>query len=282
MTDTQHDERGDIITAARLVKIGIEPVPANIYTNDALTVTFCDQGENHVGNQKVGQLTETGFTYQELQQINDRLQGYGVTSYLINLGTYLPPQYGAYNAGVLVIKHGLKIFMDSPDMLWNELRALVYDKHALMYGSVKQKHARHNLCFCPFDQGANYNAGEGTVVGFNHLPILSHVRQYLPTLLNAKATNLVGEANHYYDIGKCGIGAHGDAERKLVIGIRMGKSFPLCYYWYLNSQRVSQRVDFNLEHGDIYIMDEKAVGFDCKMRKIPTLRHAAGCEKYIK
>jgi len=29
-------------------------------------------------------------------------------------------------------------------------------------------------------------------------------------------------------------------------------------------------------------MDEKTCGFDYKKRKIPTLRHAAGCEKYIK
>jgi hypothetical protein len=28
-------------------------------------------------------------------------------------------------------------------------------------------------------------------------------------------------------------------------------------------------------------MSEKAVGFDWKKKKIPTLRHAAGCIKYL-
>lgn len=141
---------------------------------------------------------------------------------------------------------------------------------------------RHNLCFGPVDQNANYAAGEGTIVGFNHLRYLSHVREYLPILLNEKATNLVAEANHYYDVNKCGIGYHGDAERKIVVGLRFGRNFPLCYYWHMGKNRISQRIDFDLHHGDIYIMDEKACGFDYKKRTIPTLRHAAGCEKYIK
>jgi hypothetical protein len=36
-----------------------------------------------------------------------------------------------------------------------------------------------------------------------------------------------------------------------------------------------------LNHGDIYIMSDKAVGYDWKKRKIPTLRHAAGCKKFF-
>jgi len=35
-----------------------------------------------------------------------------------------------------------------------------------------------------------------------------------------------------------------------------------------------------LEDGDMYIMSEKASGFDWKKRSIYTLRHAAG-EKYV-
>lgn len=31
----------------------------------------------------------------------------------------------------------------------------------------------------------------------------------------------------------------------------------------------------------MYIMSEKAVGYDWKKRKIPTLRHAAGADKYL-
>ena len=150
-----------------------------------------------------------------------------------------------------------------------------------MYGRLCDKKARHNLCFADFDQLPDYENGKGTVVSYDHLPELSKLRAYLPTLLNMKATNLVAEANYYYDVDKCGIGYHGDKERRIVVGVRYGASFPLCFYWYQNSQRISQRIDLNLEPGDIYIMDEKACGQDAAKRLIPTLRHAAGCDKFV-
>ena len=36
----------------------------------------------------------------------------------------------------------------------------------------------------------------------------------------------------------------------------------------------------SIEHGDMYIMSEKATGFDWKSKSKYTLRHAAGCQKY--
>lgn len=253
-----------------------------MYNNNALTITFCDQGENHIGNQKIGKLADNGFTYDELKSFQERLALHQIRSELIDLGEYLPKEYATEKAGLLIIKNGINIFVSPPELLWDELITLNYDKHALMYGQVRNKIARHNLCFHDINQAANYEKGYGTIVSFNDLGCLSHVRKYLPILFNEKATNLVAEANKYYDVNKCGIGYHGDAERKIVIGLRLGASFPLTYYWYMGKNRISQRVTINLDHGDLYVMDEKACGFDYKRRNIPTLRHAAGCDKYIK
>jgi len=36
-----------------------------------------------------------------------------------------------------------------------------------------------------------------------------------------------------------------------------------------------------LNDGDMYIMSDKAVGFDWKKRNTKTLRHAAGCAKFL-
>ena len=44
----------------------------------------------------------------------------------------------------------------------------------------------------------------------------------------------LGEGNYYYDIKKCGIGFHGDAERRKVVGIRLGDSIPLHFQWFLD------------------------------------------------
>ena len=75
---------------------------------------------------------------------------------------------------------------------------------------------------------------------------------------------------------KCGIGYHGDTERRLVVGARFGKPFPLAYRWYKNRQPVGDPISITLGHGDVYVMSAKAVGTDWKRSTILTLRHAAG------
>ena len=94
------------------------------------------------------------------------------------------------------------------------------------------------------------------------------------------AEELNGEANYYYDMSKCGIGYHGDAERKKVIAMRMGQSMPLYYQWFQNSKPVGERIKIELGDGDMYVMSEKAVGTDWLKKKTPTLRHATGCDKF--
>ena len=76
----------------------------------------------------------------------------------------------------------------------------------------------------------------------------------------------MAEANYYYDIKKCGIGFHGDSERKKVIGIRMGASLPLHFQWFQKSIPTGSRLELSLNHGDIYIMSEKTTGNDWKKR----------------
>ena len=85
----------------------------------------------------------------------------------------------------------------------------------------------------------------------------------------------------YYDISKCGIGFHGDSERKKVIAGSLGASRPIHWQWYFNSKPIGKRIKFMLNDGDMYIMSEKTSGWDWKKRSILTLRHAAG-EKYVK
>lgn len=78
----------------------------------------------------------------------------------------------------------------------------------------------------------------------------------------------------------CGIGYHGDTERKRVVAIRLGVSIPLVFGWWHRHQPVGEKHVLSLHHGDMYVMSEKATGFDWKRSSVHTLRHAAGCEKY--
>jgi hypothetical protein len=151
-----------------------------------------------------------------------------------------------------------------------------------MYGRVVNKHARHNLCYADFEQEPDYPNGKGRIVKLTNVPILDSVKLKLSEIIGEKGKELAIEGNNYYDIKQCGIGFHGDSERKKVIGIRVGASIPLVYRWFYKSKNIGHEKRINLNGGDIYIMNEKAVGTDWKKKNIYTLRHAAGAEKFLK
>ena len=105
------------------------------------------------------------------------------------------------------------------------------------------------------------------------------IREKLPDIFGYTAHNLVAEGNRYYDVKKCGIGFHGDKERNVVLGFRLGSDFPLEYQWYHKFQPLGKRIKINLGDKDVYAMSQKAVGSDWKESSKYTLRHAAGFHK---
>jgi len=60
------------------------------------------------------------------------------------------------------------------------------------------------------------------------VPLLNVLRKNLDTYI-PNGSELQAEGNYYYDVNKCGIGFHGDAERKKVVAVRLctGKCYPL-------------------------------------------------------
>ena len=65
--------------------------------------------------------------------------------------------------------------------------------------------------------------------------------------------------------------------------MRLGASaaMPLKFQWFQQSSPLGDVLSLDLQHGDMYVMSDKAVGHDwMKDRKGLTLRHAAGAEKY--
>jgi hypothetical protein len=81
-----------------------------------------------------------------------------------------------------------------------------------------------------------------------------------------------------------GIGFHGDSERKIVICASLGDSKTLRFYWRSpgSSNIIGDHCDFELEHGDIYAISEKATGDDWKKRSSFRLVHGAGHSEYVK
>lgn len=262
-----------------------------------VTLTLGDQAENHAGMEKLGELAQEGdgFNLEDLQKAKLKLEEIGIACEIISLDLYQnldnidvsisPPQ----EAYVLIIRDGVnKILQNCSDFtqqnMFNEHINLDVDKQAWMRGRVVNKHARWNLCFDTESRAPDYENKKGRIIGYDEIPVTKMLLSQISSYFGPKAENLKGEGNYYYDKSKCGIGFHGDSERRKVIGIRLGngESTPLHYQWFRESNAVGERIIVPLNGGDMYVMSEKAVGTDWKKKKIYTLRHATGCDSFTK
>jgi len=248
------------------------------------TITFGDVAENHARMQKIGSLHANGYSVDSLMALGEKLQAQGLTVEYMYLNEHWKgTNYEEMtNAGVLVIRKGVQFILGTEDTktLQEEHKALEVDKKAFMRGRVVNKHARWNLCFDDEDQEPDYEDGKGRIVAYKHIPLTQRIRETIAEWTEDEL--LKGEANYYYDISQCGIGYHGDGERRKVFAVRFGASeeLPLYYQWYQESEAVGDPMEIVVGDGDMYVMSEKAVGFDWLKKKIPTLRHATGCEKF--
>ena len=244
------------------------------------TFTFSECVENHAGMQQVGTCGEagSGFTVAELTAIRDRCVASGVTVELVSLGGEGRPE-----AAVLVIRGGVNALLgqaDGAELLFAEHGALEHDTKALMRGRVVEKWARGNLCYADTAQEPDYAAGKGRIVAYESIPWTQRLRNAMPDWFGEKARDLKAEGNYYYDLEKCGIGFHGDGERRKVVAARVGASMPIHYQWFHRFKPVGERFVIPLHDGDMYIMSEKAAGTDWKSSSILTLRHATGGPEY--
>ena len=261
-----------------------------LYKGPVVTLTFSEVVENHVGMQKLGTELDEGLSGDDLEKIAQKAREMGKECEMINLRDVLPPSSkgdGVEDAKVLIIRNGSgeladDIFFEQIDLEW--------DQKALMRGKVKNKQARFNLCYADFDQEPDYVSKKGRVVSFDSLEYSSSLREVLHELISETSIggdeplSLLAEGNFYYLSEICGIGYHGDAERKIVIGCRFGAPMDITWRWYRRSKMVSASSNFTttLYHGDVYFMSHKATGNDWKKKKIYTLRHSTGCDAYTK
>ena len=247
--------------------------------NKVYTITFGDVAENHARMQKIGTLHKNGYSIEQMERVQAKLNELGIETEMVDLdigaefeGDDDEKVLEFEAAKVLVIRRGAQFILgEETHGLIAENDALTMDKKAFMKGKVVNKVARWNLCFADED-------GKGRIVAWKHIPKMARIRQVISEWTEDVLLN--GEANYYYDLAKCGIGYHGDAERKKVFAVRMGESMPLFFQWFQRSMPIGDPIKLDLNDGDMYMMSEKAVGFDWLKKVVPTLRHSTGCSKF--
>ena len=174
----------------------------------------------------------------------------------------------------------------------NKYRIEIVDgKEVKVRGKRMNKRARTNLCFVAGrEQKPAVFEGKGTIVDLKKLKALNKGVELLKKQIaeglivigsKTKVVINVVEGNRYYNLKNTGIGFHGDTERVVVICISIGcDNYPMRWQWFKDGMPVGKSIDVTLNCGDVYIMSEKAVGADWKLKSLYTLRHSAGAEKY--
>lgn len=174
----------------------------------------------------------------------------------------------------------------------NKYRTEIVDgKEVKVRGKRLNKLARTNLCFVvDREQEPAVYEGKGTIYDLKKLESLNRgverLKEQIATGLieigsKTKVEINVVEGNRYYNLKNTGIGFHGDTERVVVICISIGcDNYPMRWQWFKDGMPVGKSIDITLNSGDVYIMSEKAVGADWKLKSKYTLRHSAGAKKY--
>ena len=255
--------------------------------SSVITLTFGDVAENHVRMQKIGEMSDKGFSCDLLRRLAELHGGE-----LHDLRELLPEEdrEKAPDTLVLVLRNWLE---EEAGELLTEQLGLTPDTKCLSRGRVVNKIARYNLCFSEVAQQAEYEVGKGTIVSYSSVPHLNSLREKVTGLVSdGEDITLNCEGNYYYDTKKCYIGWHGDAERRRVVGVRLGpyktedgvttiqdESYPLRFRWHHRTEVVGETLEIGLKHGDLYIMSEHAVGTLWMSRSLYVPRHSAGSVK---
>lgn len=241
------------------------------------TLTFCECAENNVGMEMIGKKIDNGLNLNDLDEAKKYFEDKGAKCEIHDLKTLLDDttNKNICDPYVLIIKNGVKYLDVDPTELYKEHNKLDKDTKTWMKGRVVNKKARYNLCFSDFSQKPDYENKKGTIYNFADLTSTNAIRNGISkTIQSDKVNNLQCEGNYYYDLNTTYIGFHGDTERKIVVAVRLGASFPLYYQWYHKNERIGKIFKTVLDHGDIYFMSDKAVGHDWKYSSKYTLRHA--------
>ena len=174
----------------------------------------------------------------------------------------------------------------------NKYRTEIKDgEEVKVRGKRMNKRARTNLCFvADREQEPAVFEGKGTIYDLKKMEFLNKGVERLRKQIDeglieigskTKVEINVVEGNRYYNLKNTGIGFHGDTERVVVICISIGcDNYPMRWQWFKDGMPVGKPIDIFLNCGDVYVMSEKAVGADWKLKSKYTLRHSAGAKKY--
>jgi hypothetical protein len=245
-------------------------------THASATLSFARGARGHLKTSSVPEAF-TGVKLPDLERIAGVLEARGVECAITEMS------HAGEAAYLLHAKHAF-----DPAAAEAELQTIQFPTQDLSRGSVVNLKKRLNAQVADYSQEADLVARTQKVVHWDTLPACRAIRDYLKELSQEAVLNcdvvVYPTAEEAKDgdlrpVQRCGIGWHGDRERALIAGVRLGrktKAFPLKFCFFHDWAPVSQVWTFEFEPGDLYIPCAKATGFDAGRPSVVSLKHAAG------
>lgn len=284
------------------------------YKDIVVTYTWCECGENHHGNQQIGEIVEPGQGF-NLDDLLD-VKTYAKTKFnckskifdlkklglkdenddemiinRVNRKNNKLKRVEVNDAYFLLIKNFIPSILKKHNLKMEDLMNEVMEKKwdSKFWDPLKKKvlnkHARKNNCISEIEQTAKYDEGKGTIHSFESMPIMNLLRGVFKDM-GGKFDFPCSEGNLYEDGGKKknGIGWHGDSERRRVLSMRLGlnPSMPFNYRWQYKNKEIGKLMIWEIKAGDVMVMSEWAVGTEWKNKNKVTLVHSTGAPKYVK
>jgi len=107
-------------------------------SHSTVTITYGERVENHVGMQQIGNIYKEGFSVKDLEGALKKFKKEGFTCEMVKLNNLLSKAEKniAEVAYILIVRQGVRAFVENEDDLFEEQINMDWDKKAFMYGRV--------------------------------------------------------------------------------------------------------------------------------------------------
>lgn len=189
---------------------------------------------------------QDGFSISELESLKCHFEALGFVSELISLNTALPiyDNRRTEDASILVIRQ-----FEVNDV-YDELTTLEWEKTMVK----RQK---------------TLNRQDHFLINLTDVDVLKEIKKTFEKLVGTVNVN-----GQYYFNDKAGHKYQGYNGKR--IHLHLNDDIRVYFQWYVNRDKIQEPIEVTIHHNDLYILSDKAAGFDCKQKNIPVIKHAVG------
>lgn len=261
-----------------------------IEDKSAITISLSESVSHGNDMWRIGIKSKTGFSNDELLRIFYSLPQ-GLCD-LINLKDVLPTTlYEIPDAYILIIR---SMYLEYANKIFNtmvniessnedgNITGVQWDNQRFNKDKIVTNKLHSKLLF--LDIGSEYKVQfnhfekRGTIYNVRRMPELFQFATEMTSLL---MRSFYVEGTNYYNTNECYSPLSQNKESKQVVNLHLGNSIPLHFKWFHNTTEVSDLVSIQLNHGDVYIMNEVALGSVKESKSKLYLKHGIGNDPKI-